>query len=80
MIVDQSAEQAGSVRGSYPLIPSTATGSCQAENGADGYHVPPVHWNYAATTQHRKEVPATRQHPRAMSAGSSANKAAVLLV
>ncbi|NJR43875.1 MAG: hypothetical protein HC767_15675 [Akkermansiaceae bacterium] len=26
----------------------------QAENGADGYHVSSVHWNYAATTQARK--------------------------
>ena len=25
----------------------------QAENGADGYHVSAVHWNYAATTARR---------------------------
>jgi benzoate/toluate 1,2-dioxygenase alpha subunit len=25
----------------------------QAENGADGYHVSAVHWNYVATTSHR---------------------------
>jgi benzoate/toluate 1,2-dioxygenase alpha subunit len=28
----------------------------QAENGADGYHVTAVHWNYAATTNRRKEA------------------------
>ena len=27
----------------------------QTENGADGYHVSAVHWNYAATTGRRKE-------------------------
>ena len=26
----------------------------QTENGADGYHVSAVHWNYAATTKHRQ--------------------------
>lgn len=40
-----------------------------AENGADGYHVSAVHWNYAATTQHRKEKQAG-DTIRAMSAGS----------
>ena len=28
----------------------------QTENGADGYHVSAVHWNYAATTSRRKEA------------------------
>ncbi len=40
-----------------------------AENGADGYHVSAVHWNYAATTQHRKEAQAA-DNIRAISAGS----------
>ena len=31
----------------------------QAENGADGYHVTAVHWNYAATQQQRSSKPAT---------------------
>ncbi len=39
-----------------------------SQNGADGYHVSAVHWNYAATTQHRKEVQAA-DNIRAMSAG-----------
>lgn len=47
-----------------------------AENGADGYHVSAVHWNYAATTQHRKEKQAG-DTIRAMSAGSWGNMVAV---
>ena len=47
-----------------------------AENGADGYHVSAVHWNYAATTQHRKEKQAG-DTIRAMSAGSWGNMAVV---
>lgn len=27
----------------------------QTENGADGYHVTSVHWNYVATMNHRKQ-------------------------
>ncbi|WP_157938266.1 hypothetical protein, partial [Acinetobacter junii] len=38
-------------------------------SAADGYHVSAVHWNYAATTQHRKETEAG-DNIRAMSAGS----------
>jgi benzoate/toluate 1,2-dioxygenase alpha subunit len=35
----------------------------QAENGADGYHVSAVHWNYAATTSHRKQRRTRGQDP-----------------
>src|SRR5690606_39214709 len=42
----------------------------QAENGADGYHVSAVHWNYAATTNRRKEEAAEREdNIKAMDAG-----------
>jgi phenylpropionate dioxygenase-like ring-hydroxylating dioxygenase large terminal subunit len=39
----------------------------QTENGADGYHVTTVHWNYAATTERRKQA-AQPDNVRAMSA------------
>jgi benzoate/toluate 1,2-dioxygenase alpha subunit len=44
----------------------------QAENGADGYHVTAVHWNYAATTSRRKqeEQAAREDKIRAMDAGN----------
>src|SRR6476660_545994 len=59
-IVDQSPEGLEVLRGSSTY---TYDGywKVQAENGADGYHVTAVHWNYAATTARR-------------SAGDSANK------
>ena len=38
-------------------------GKVQAENGADGYHVTAVHWNYAATQAARKEREAARKRP-----------------
>ena len=40
-----------------------------AENGADGYHVSSVHWNYAATQNQRKQREAGEEI-RTMSAGS----------
>src|SRR4051812_26067560 len=48
---------------------TTATGSCR-ENGADGYHVSAVHWNYAATTGGRKESEHV-DNTRAMSADAA---------
>jgi benzoate/toluate 1,2-dioxygenase alpha subunit len=45
----------------------------QTENGADGYHVSSVHWNYAVTTSRRKQA----EKPddiRAMDAGSWAKQ------
>ncbi|MDP7962651.1 Rieske 2Fe-2S domain-containing protein, partial [Acinetobacter baumannii] len=68
MIVDQSEHGLEVLRGSSTY---TYEGNWKltAENGADGYHVSAVHWNYAATTQHRKETQAA-DNIRAMSAGS----------
>ena len=73
MIVDQSEHGLEVLRGSSTY---TYEGNWKltAENGADGYHVSAVHWNYAATTQHRKETQAA-DNIRAMSAGSWVNKA-----
>ena len=68
MIVGQSDQGLEVLRGSSTY---TYEGNWKltAENGADGYHVSAVHWNYAATTQHRKEAQAA-DNIRAMSAGS----------
>ncbi|HJU49208.1 MAG TPA: benzoate 1,2-dioxygenase large subunit [Pseudogulbenkiania sp.] len=68
MIVDQSAEGLEVLRGSSTY---TFDGNWKltAENGADGYHVSAVHWNYAATTNHRKEQSERVDTTRAMDAG-----------
>ena len=53
MIVDQSPEGLEVLRGSSTYI-YDGNWKLQTENGADGYHVSAVHWNYAATTSRRK--------------------------
>ena len=52
MIVDQAPDGIEVLRG---MSTYTFDGNwkLQAENGADGYHVSAVHWNYAATTSRR---------------------------
>ena len=55
MIVDQSPEGLEVLRGSSTYT-YDGNWKLQAENGADGYHVSSVHWNYVATTAHRKEA------------------------
>lgn len=52
MIVDQSEEGMEVLRGSSTYT-YDGNWKLQAENGADGYHVSAVHWNYVATTSHR---------------------------
>src|SRR3954465_4434347 len=72
MIVDQSPKGLEVLRGSSTYV-YDGNWKLQTENGADGYHVSAVHWNYAATTKHRKQaeqVDATR----AMSAGGWAKQ------
>ena len=67
MIVDQSPDGLEVLRGSSTYT-YDGNWKLQTENGADGYHVSAVHWNYAATTGGRKE--AEKEDPvRAMSAG-----------
>jgi benzoate/toluate 1,2-dioxygenase alpha subunit len=56
MIVDQSPEGLEVLRGSSSYI-YDGNWKLQTENGADGYHVSAVHWNYAATTNRRKQAP-----------------------
>ena len=69
MIVDQSAEGLEVLKGASTYT-FNGNWKLQAENGADGYHVSAVHWNYAATTNHRKEQEAIREdNIKAMDAG-----------
>jgi len=51
-IVDQSAEGLEVLRGSSSYV-FDGNWKLQMENGADGYHVAAVHWNYAATMGRR---------------------------
>jgi benzoate/toluate 1,2-dioxygenase alpha subunit len=68
MIVDQSADGLEVLRGASAYT-FEGNWKLQAENGADGYHVSAVHWNYAATTNARKQREATPDQIRAMDAG-----------
>ncbi|WP_339637251.1 benzoate 1,2-dioxygenase large subunit [uncultured Sulfitobacter sp.] len=54
MIVDQADEGLEVLRGSSTYT-YDGNWKLQAENGADGYHVSAVHWNYVATTAHRTD-------------------------
>ena len=72
MIVDQSPDGLEVLRGSSTYT-FDGNWKLQAENGADGYHVSSVHWNYAATTNHRKQSEAGDQI-KAMDAGSWAKQ------
>lgn len=73
MIVDQSPEGLEVLRGSSTYV-YEGNWKLQAENGADGYHVTAVHWNYAATQAARKERDAGGDGIKAMSAGGWAKK------
>ncbi len=57
LIVDQSPDGLEVLRGNSSYI-YDGNWKLQTENGADGYHVSSVHWNYAATTNQRKAVAA----------------------
>ena len=72
MIVDQSPDGLEVLRGSSSYT-YDGNWKLQTENGADGYHVSAVHWNYAATTGRRKEAEVEDQ-VRAMSAGEWAKQ------
>ncbi len=72
MIVDQSPEGLEVLRGSSTYT-FDGNWKLQAENGADGYHVSSVHWNYAATTNQRK-LAAAGDNIKAMDAGSWAKQ------
>src|SRR3990167_5053479 len=72
MIVDQSADGLEGLRGASTYV-YEGNWKLQAENGADGYHVTAVHWNYAATQQQRK-LKEAGDDIRAMSAGGWGKK------
>ncbi len=72
MIVDQSPEGLEVLRGSSSYI-YDGNWKLQTENGADGYHVSAVHWNYAATTSRRKQAEKV-DTVRAMDAGGWAKQ------
>ena len=73
LIVDQSPEGLEVLRGASTYI-YDGNWKLQTENGADGYHVSAVHWNYAATTSRRKDRPSRSDNVRAMDAGSWAKQ------
>jgi benzoate/toluate 1,2-dioxygenase alpha subunit len=54
LIVDQAPQGLEVLRGNSSYI-YDGNWKLQMENGADGYHVSSVHWNYAATMSRRKE-------------------------
>jgi benzoate/toluate 1,2-dioxygenase subunit alpha len=54
MIVEQAPEGIEVLNGSSTYT-YDGNWKLQTENGADGYHVSAVHWNYIATTGRRKE-------------------------
>jgi len=72
LIVDQSPEGLEVLRGSSTYV-YDGNWKLQTENGADGYHVSAVHWNYAATTNHRKQAAQTDE-VKAMDAGTWAKQ------
>lgn len=72
LIVDQSPQGLEVLRGSSTYV-YDGNWKLQTENGADGYHVTAVHWNYAATTNRRKDAE-QGDNIRAMSAGGWAKQ------
>jgi benzoate/toluate 1,2-dioxygenase subunit alpha len=68
MMVDASPEGLEVLKGASSYT-YDGNWKVQAENGADGYHVATVHWNYAATTARRSAGESTTE-TRAMDAGS----------
>src|SRR5215469_14419286 len=55
LMVDQSPEGLEVLRGSSTYV-YDGNWKLQTENGADGYHVSTVHWNYVVTTERRKQA------------------------
>ena len=72
MIVDQAPDGIEVLRG-IGAYTFDANWKLQAENGADGYHVTAVHWNYAAT-QGRRTTDGKVDTIKAMSAGGWARQ------
>ena len=66
-VVDQSPDGLEILKGATTYT-YEGNWKLQAENGADGYHVTSVHWNYAATTARRKSGESENE-TKAMDAG-----------
>ena len=66
-IVDQSPEGLEVLKGASTYT-YDGNWKLQTENGADGYHVTAVHWNYAATTARRTSGD-SKNETKAMDAG-----------
>ncbi|MFC6706644.1 Rieske 2Fe-2S domain-containing protein [Flexivirga alba] len=74
MLVDQSPDGLEVLRGSSTYT-YDGNWKVQAENGADGYHVTAVHWNYAATTS-RRNTGESKNTTKTLDAGSWGSPAA----
>ena len=72
LIVDQAPQGLEVLRGNSSYV-YDGNWKLQMENGADGYHVSSVHWNYAATQNQRQQREAG-EAIKTMSAGSWAKK------
>ena len=72
MIVDQAPDGIEVLRGASTYS-FDGNWKLQAENGADGYHVSAVHWNYAATTA-RRSADGKVDTVKAMNAGAWAKQ------
>ena len=68
MLIDQSPEGLEVLKGTSTYT-YDGNWKLQAENGADGYHVSSVHWNYAATTS-RRGTGESKNETKAMDAGA----------
>lgn len=66
-VVDQSPEGLEILKGASTYT-YDGNWKLQTENGADGYHVTAVHWNYAATTS-RRQSGESKNETKAMDAG-----------
>ena len=66
-IVDQSPQGLEVLKGASTYT-YDGNWKLQTENGADGYHVTAVHWNYAATTS-RRQSGESKNETKAMDAG-----------
>ncbi|KAA6435394.1 benzoate 1,2-dioxygenase large subunit [Rufibacter glacialis] len=73
MITDQAPHGLEVLKGASTYV-YEGNWKLQAENGADGYHVSSVHWNYVATTNRRKSGE-SKNETKAMDASSWSKQA-----
>ncbi|MEZ5481750.1 MAG: Rieske 2Fe-2S domain-containing protein [Porticoccaceae bacterium] len=73
LLADQSPNGLEVVKGSSTYT-FDGNWKLQAENGADGYHIDTVHWNYVATNTRRKGAGISQSGDEAMDVGGLTNK------